>query len=201
MLRIFRRRAGNTTVSETELARRLSTVDYRCTCCDEPVHLRHGPSLRPLGWADPPAPAPDEALDQPGDVLTENYARRGRDMLLRATLPLAIKGTDGHVMPQVWANLSTGDFARFRAAQGRGEADRLGDLAAWLYVRIPASSGPVLNKGVIVPVAGGHMPVFWITDLKHPLHAAQHHGGLSAQEVIALYRDLGATTFLQHLMQ
>lgn len=186
-------------MSEGELAQRLAMPDYRCACCGTQVHHSHAPVLRPLGWADPPAPLDDEALDRPGDVVTPNYARRGRDMLLRARLPIAVKGTDGHVMPQIWASLSTGDFARFRSAQQRGEADRLGDLPAWLYVRIPASTGPVLNKGVIVPLAGGEMPVFWITDPKHPLHAAQHHGGMAAHDIIALYHDLGAAQFVQHL--
>lgn len=197
---LFRRRSVGAGLADDELARRLSDTGYKCRCCGVAVHAAHPVMLRPVGWADPPAPQPDTALDQPGDVVTERYARRGRDMLVRAALPLAVKGTDGHAMPLIWANLSTGDFARLRSAQSRGDADRLGDLPAYLYVRIPASSGPLLSKGVIVPVAGGEMPVFWLTDPKHPLHAAQHHGGLSAREVLALYQDIGAERYLAHLM-
>ena len=64
----------------------------------------------------------------------------------------------------------------------------------WLYSRIPASTGPVLTKGVIVPVAGGAMPVYWITDEKHPLYPAQQDGGMSAEEVWRSYAILVKTS-------
>ncbi|NKX45892.1 DUF2199 domain-containing protein [Roseicyclus persicicus] len=199
MLKLFRRSKAPKPISEAELARRLTAPGYRCACCGEVWDAANAVRLRPFGWAHPPAPLPDEALDGSGDVVTERYARRGRDLLVRAKLPIPVRGTDEHVFLQVWANLSTGDFARFRSAQGRGDADRLGDLFAWLYSRVPAASGPVLSKGVIVPVAGGGMPVYWITDPKHPLLAAQQDGGLTAPEIAALYEDLGAGELLRHL--
>lgn len=199
MLGLFRRKKAPPPLPEAELARRLTATAYRCACCGRLWDAAHGVSLRPLGWANPPEPQPDSAIEQPGDVITAGYARRGRDLLVRAELAIPMRGGEDHVFPQVWANLSTGDFARFRSAQARGDADRLGDLAAWLYSRLPASNGPVLTKGVIVPVAGGALPLYWITDPKHPLHAAQHHGGMSAPQIAALYEDLGAGALLAHL--
>lgn len=199
MLRLFRRKTAPKPLNEAELARRLTSTAYRCTCCGQLWDAAHGVRLRPVGWVDPPAVQAEGALDQPGDVITEAYARRGRDMLVRAEFAIPVRGTEHHVFPQVWANLSVGDFARFRSAQARGDADRLGDLSAFLYCRLPASSGPLLSKGVIVPVAGGGLPLYWITDPKHPLHAAQHHGGLSPAQVVALYEDLGAQALLTHL--
>jgi hypothetical protein len=199
MLRLFRRTKPPKPLDEADLAKRLTATAYRCACCGDVWDGAHGVRLRPLGWAVPPATQPDTALDQPGDVITESYGRRGRDLLVRAELAIPVRGTEDHVFPEVWANLSTGDFARFRSAQARGDADRLGDLSAWLYSRLPASSGPVLTKGVIVPVAGGLRPLYWITDAKHPLYAAQHHGGMSAAEIAALYEDLGAKALLDHL--
>jgi hypothetical protein len=199
MLRLFKRAKGPKPVPEAELARRLTAPGYRCACCNMVLDAAYAVRLRPFGWAQPPAPEPDSAIEGAGDVITDHYARRGRDVLVRAHLPIPVRDTDDHVFLGVWANLSTGDFARFRSAQARGDADRLGDLAAWLYARIPASSGPVLNKGVIVPVAGGAMPVFWITDPKHPLHAAQQDGGMAASDIVALYEDLGAGDILSHL--
>jgi hypothetical protein len=199
MLKLFRRTRAPKPIDEAELARRLTAPGYRCACCNEVWDAANALRLRPFGWTDPPAPQPDAALDGPGDVVTERYARRGRDLLVRARLPIPVTGTDDHVFLGVWANLSTGDFARFRSAQGRGDADRLGDLFAWLYCRIPASSGPVLTKGVIVPVAEGAVPVYWITDPKHPLHRAQQDGGMTATEIAALYEDLGAGEIIRHL--
>jgi len=199
MLRLFKRTKRPKPIAEAELARRLTASGYRCACCDEVVDAAYAVRLRPFGWTHPPAPQPDTAIEGTGDVVTERYARRGRDLLVRAHLPIPVRGTEDHVFLAVWANLSVGDFARFRSAQGRGEADRLGDLFAWLYCRIPATTGPVLTKGVIVPVAGGGIPVYWITDTKHPLHPAQHDGGLTAREIVALYGDLGAGELLRHL--
>lgn len=199
MLKLFRRTKRPKALSEAELARRLTASGYRCACCDEVLDAAYAVRLRPFGWAHPPAPEPDIAIERMGDVITERYARRGRDLLVRAHLPIPVKGTDDHVFLGVWASLSTGDFARFRSAQGRGDADRLGDILAWLYCRIPTASGPVLSKGVVVPVAGGAVPVYWITDEKHQLFAAQQDGGLSAQEIVTLYEDLGATDVLSHL--
>ena len=45
------------------------------------------------------------------------------------------------------------------------------------YCRVPASSGPVLTKGLIVPVSGGGMPVYWITEPKHPCSPPSRRGG------------------------
>jgi hypothetical protein len=199
MLRLFRRSKAPKPIPEAELARRLTAPGYRCSCCGEVLDAAHAVKVRPFGWPDPPAPQADEAIEGTGDVITERYARRGRDLLARAHLPIPVAGTDEHVFLGVWANLSTGDFARFRSAQGRGDADRLGDLFAWLYSRVPASTGPVLSKGVIVPVAGGGLPVYWVTDEKHPLFAAQQDGGMSAHDIAALYADLGAGYLLTHL--
>jgi hypothetical protein len=199
MLKLFRRSKRPKPIPEAELARRLTAPGYRCACCGEVLGASHAVKVRPFGWPDPPAPQPDEAIEGTGDVITERYARRARDLLVRAHLPIPVQGTDEHVFLGVWANLSTGDFARFRSAQGRGDADRLGDLFAWLYSRVPASTGPVLSKGVIVPVTGGGVPVYWITDEKHPLFAAQQQGGMSAGDIVALYDDLGAGDLLTHL--
>jgi len=199
MLRLFKRPKRQKPIAEAELARRLTASGYRCACCNEVVDAAYAVRLRPFGWSQPPAPEPDTAIEGSGDVVTERYARRGRDLLVRAHLPIPVTGTEDHVFLGIWANLSIGDFARFRSAQGRGEADRLGDLFAWLYCRIPASTGPVLTKGVIVPVAGGGMPVYWITDEKHPLFPAQQGGGLTAHDIVALYEDLGAADIVTHL--
>ncbi|PWK62893.1 DUF2199 domain-containing protein [Roseicyclus mahoneyensis] len=199
MLKLFRRNKGPKPIPDDELARRLTAPGYRCACCNEVVDAAHAVRLRPFGWTHPPAPQPDSAFDGGGDIITERYARRGRDLLVRAHLPIPVRGTDEHVFLSVWANVSIGDFARFRSAQGRGDADRLGDLFGWLYCRIPASSGPVLTKGVIVPVGGGGVPVYWITDEKHPLFPAQQDGGMSAPDIVVLYEDLGANEVLKHL--
>lgn len=199
MLRLFRRKTAPKPLDEADLGRRLTATSYRCACCGTVWDAAHGVALRPLGWANPPDAQPDSAFDQPGDVITARYARRSRDLLVRAELAIPMRASEDYVFVQVWANLSTGDFARFRSAQARDDADRLSDLSAWLYSRLPAASGPVLTRGVIVPVAGGGLPVYWITDVKHPLYAAQHHGGLSATEIAALYEDLGAAALLAHL--
>lgn len=199
MLKLFKRNKAPKPIPEDELARRLTAPGYRCACCNEVLDAAHAVKVRPFGWTDPPAAQPDSAFDGSGDVITERYARRGRDLLVRAHLPIPVRGTDDHVFLGVWANLSTGDFARFRSAQGRGDADRIGDIFAWLYSRIPASTGPVLSKGVIVPVAGGAMPIYWVTDEKHPLHAAQQDGGMTAHDIVALYDDLGAADLIAHL--
>jgi hypothetical protein len=202
MLRLFRRTPKPPKpLPEAELARRLTAPGYRCACCGEVLDAAHAIRLRaPFGWPDPPAPEPDAAFDGAvGDIITERYARRGRDLLVRAHLPLPVQGTDEHVFLGVWAWLSTGDFARFRSAQARGDAERLGDLASFLYSRLPARDGPLLSAGFLVPVEGGGMPVYWITDDKHPLHAAQHAGGMTATAICDLYADLGADDLLAHL--
>jgi len=199
MLKLFRRAKSLKPVPEEELARRLTAPGYRLAGTGEVLDAAYAVRLRPFGWPDPPAPQPDEALEGPGDVVTERYARRGRDMLVRAHLPIPVTGTEDHVFLTVWANLSPGDFARLRSAQERGDADRLGDLFAWLYCRVPASSGPVLTKGLIVPVSGGGMPVHWITEPKHPLFAAQQEGGMTATDILALYEDLGAGKIVAEL--
>jgi hypothetical protein len=204
-MRIFGRKLGRAgkSLSEAELGRRLTAEGYRCAVRNEVMDAPFAVRLKaPFGWPDPPAPLPDAAFDEApssSDVITERYARRGRDLLVRAHLPLPVIGTDAHVFLGIWGHLSIGDFARFRSAQARGDADRLGDLSSWLYSRIPPSTGPVLTKGILVPVAGGNMPVYWITDEKHPLCRAQHDGGITPTEVAELYEEFGLSEFMERL--
>lgn len=201
--KLFRRPArAPKALPEEELARRLTAPGYRCTCCNEVLDAAYAVRMRaPFGWPDPPAPLPDEAMETVGgqqDIITESYARRNRDWLVRANLPIPVKGTDAHVFLNVWVSLSLGHHARFRNAQLRGDADQLGDLLAWLYNRLPPENGPILTKGLLVPQAEGKRPVYWITDEKHPLHAGQQ-GGMTAADIVALYEALGATELLEHL--
>ncbi|MEQ8367011.1 MAG: DUF2199 domain-containing protein [Roseicyclus sp.] len=203
MIGLFKRIKGAPKpLPEDELARRLTAPGYRCACCDEVVDAAYAVRLRaPFGWPDPPAPEPDSALEGLGgqrDIITENFARRARDWLVRCYLPIPVKGTPDHVFLSVWVSLSLGHHARFRSAQIRGDADQLGDLFSWLYNRLPPSSGPILTKGLLVPQAGGLTPFYWITDEKHPLYPAQQEG-LTAHEIAELYAELGAQEVLQHL--
>ena len=43
------------------------------------------------------------------------------------------------------------------------------------------------------------MPVYWITEPKHPLFAAQQEGGMTATDILALYEDLGAGKIVAEL--
>jgi len=187
---------------EEELARRLIAPGYRCALSGEVLDAPHAIRMPgPFGWPDPPAPQPDDKLEElsgQGDLLTENYARRNRDWLLRANLPILVSGTDGHVFLGIWASLPLGNHARFRSAQSRGDAETLGDLPSWLYTRLPPESGPLLTKGVIVPVPDGAVPYFWIMDQKHPLYAAQQEG-MSATDLLDLYVALGAGDLVDRL--
>lgn len=205
MIRLFKRRKrAPKPLAEAELARRLTTHDYRCICCDEVVDAPNAVRLRaPFGWPDAPDPHPDSAMDELSgihDILTENFARRNRDWLLRASLPLPVQGTEAHIFIGVWCSLPLGHFARFRSAQTRGEADQLGDMTSFLYSRLPADSGPLLTKGILVPQAGGLPPVYWITDERHPLYPWQHDGGIAPADAVELFRALGAEYTLEHLL-
>ena len=113
--------------------------------------------LRPFGWTQPARPAAryghrgNRRRGEPN--ATPAAARRPAG---RAHLRSRCAATR---MMCSWPSGRTCRWAispRFRSAQGRGEADRLGDLFAWLHCRTPRhETGPVLTKGVIVPVAGG----------------------------------------------
>jgi len=201
MIRLFRRQKPPRVVPEAELARRLVDPDYACACCG--TILRAGSGIvrpeAPFSWKNPPDPAPDDVFDAGGmEIFTENYARRDGENLLRAYLPIPVKGTEGSVFLGVWCSLKTGNHARFRAAQARGEADRLGELDSWLYTQLPRLTGPLLTEGVIVPYSDGRTPLYWITNAKHPFHIAQHEG-LSATEILEVYESFGCADLVKHL--
>lgn len=198
--KIFRRQKPAKDVPEAELARRLVDPDYACACCGEV--LGAAKAVRPeapFSWKNPPEPAEDAAFDAGGlELFTENYARRDGDNLLRAYLPIPVKGTEGTVFLGVWCSLKAGNHARFRSAQVRGDADKLGDLPSWLYTQLPRLTGPLLTEGVVVPYPEGRTPLYWITTPKHPFHAAQQDG-LSATEVLEIYESFGCGDVVAHL--
>jgi hypothetical protein len=201
MIGRFRRRKSTPEVPEAELARRLTDEDYACACCGKVLHAGTGvvwPEA-PFGWKNPPEPAPDEAFEAGGmELFTKNYARRDGDNLLRAYLPIPVKGTEGSVFLGVWASLKTGNHARFRSAQTRGEADRLGDLSSWLYTQLPRLTGPLLTEGVLVPYSDGRPPLYWITTEKHPFYTAQQEG-LTAGEILEIYESFDQSDMIAHI--
>ncbi|MEJ6391752.1 DUF2199 domain-containing protein [Gymnodinialimonas sp. 2305UL16-5] len=202
MIRRLFRRQKSRPLTEAELAHRLIDPGYACTCCGEVLNAAAGAvwPTAPFGWTNPPAPYPDDAFDTAGrDVLTENYARRGGDTLLRAYLPIPVQGTETQVFLGVWCSLKVGNHARFRSAQARGDADRMGDMFSWLYTQLPAMTGPLLTEGVLTPYSQGRLPLYWITAEKHPLYRAQQDG-LTASEILALYRDMGCGDLVDHLI-
>lgn len=188
-------------VPEAELARRLTDEDYACACCGKVLHAGTGViwPKGPLNWKNPPDPAEDAVFEDGGlEIFTKNYARRDGDNLLRAYLPVPVKGTEGSVFIGVWASLRAGNHARFRAAQARGDADRLGDLPSFLYTQLPRLTGPLLTEGIISPYSDGRMPLYWITTEKHPFYAAQQEG-LSAVEIVEIYESFGQSELIKHL--
>lgn len=199
--KLFRRSKPPRVVPEEELARRLVDPDYACACCG--VTLRAATGVvhpeAPFSWKNPPEPADDAAFDAGGpELFTENYARRDGDNLLRAYLPIPVKGTEGTVFLGVWCSLKAGNHARFRSAQARGDADNLGELFSWLYTQLPRLTGPLLTEGVIVPYAEGRKPLYWITTQKHPFYKAQQEG-LTATEILEIYESFGCEDMVQHL--
>lgn len=199
--RLFRGRKPARALPEAELARRLTDPDYACACCGEVLHAAVGvirPDV-PFGWKNPPDPVADDSFDDGNyEVLTENFARRDGEKLLRAWLPIPVKGTDASVFIGVWCSLKIGNHTRFRTAQARGEADRLGNLSSLLYTQIPPLTGPLLTEGVLTPVPGGQLPHYWITAKKHPFHAAQQDG-MTATEILSLYETFGRGDVVSHL--
>lgn len=198
--RILRRPKPPRQVPEAELARRLIDPDYACACCG--TVLNAAKALRPeapFSWKNPPEPACDSAFDAGGiELFTENYARRDGDNLLRAYLPIPVKDTDGTVFIGVWASLKAGNHARFRAAQVRGDADKLGEMPSWLYTQLPRLTGPLLTEGVVIPYSDGRTPLYWITTPRHPFHAAQHDG-LGATQILEIYESFGFGALVAHL--
>lgn len=198
--KILHRQKSPRIVPEAELARRLIDPNYACACCG--TVLGAAKALRPeapFSWRNPPEPAPDCAFDGGGvELFTENYARRDGENLLRAYLPIPVKGTDGAVFLGVWASLKAGKHARFRAAQARGDADKLGNLPSWLYTQLPRLTGPLLTEGLIVPYSEGLTPLYWITTPKHPFYAAQQDG-LTASEILEIYESFGYGALVSHL--
>ncbi|WP_224814424.1 DUF2199 domain-containing protein [Hasllibacter sp. MH4015] len=199
--KLFSRQKSVKVVPEEELARRLTDPEYRCACCN--VELRAGTGVvrpeAPFSWKNPPEPDPDEVFENGGaEIFTENYARRDGDNLLRAYLPIPVRGTDREVFIGVWCSLKAGNHARFRSAQARGEADKLGEMFSWLYTQLPRLTGPLLTAGALVPYSDGRTPLYWITDKKHPFHAFQQDG-MSATDILSLYEDFGCGDMVKHL--
>lgn len=190
--KIFRRSKPARVVPEAELARRLTDPDYTCACCGTVLGAAKTVWPKaPLSWKNPPEPTDDSVFDGGGtELFTHNYARRDGDNLLRAYLPIPVKGTEGTVFIGVWCSLRTGNHARFRAAQARGDADKLGELRSMLDTQLPRWTGPLLTEGVIEPYSDGRTPLYWITTPKHPFHAAQQDG-LGALEIFEIYENFG----------
>ncbi len=201
MIGRFRRSKTPPEVPEDELARRLTDPDYACKCCGTVLHAGTGvvwPDA-PFSWKNPPLPAEDATFDDGGvEILTHNYARRDGDSLVRAYLPIPVKGTQSNVFFGVWCSLKAGNHARFRGSQARGEADRLGDMVSWLYTQLPRLTGPLLTQGLITPYSDGRPPLYWITTEKHPFYAAQKDG-LTATEILEIYESFGRGDMVKHL--
>ncbi|GAB5446645.1 DUF2199 domain-containing protein [Gymnodinialimonas sp.] len=200
MIRLFRRNKSAPELPEAELARRLvdpdNTVERNGALV--PVAKAMRPEA-PFSWKNPPEPAEDAAFEAGGmELFTENYARRDGDNFLRAYLPIPVKGTEGTVFLGVWCSLKAGNHARFRSAQARGDADKLGEMHSWLYTQLPRLTGPLLTEGVVVPYSDGRTPLYWITTPKHPFHGAQQEG-MTAGQVLEIYESFGCDDVIRQL--
>jgi hypothetical protein len=200
--KLFRRpRATAPELPEAELARRLTDRSYACTCCGTVLRAADG-AVRPeapFGWKNPPDAKDDDTFELGYmEMLTQSYARRDGNFLVRAFLPIPVIGTDSEVFIGVWASLSSGHHARFRSLQARGEAQTLGEQFSWLYTQVPPLTGPLLTKGTLVPYSDGRTPLYWITDEKHPFHDAQREG-MRAAEILDLYEAMGCAEVVKHL--
>ncbi|OAN84523.1 hypothetical protein A8B78_06600 [Jannaschia sp. EhC01] len=198
--KIFRRSKPARVVPEAELARRLVDPDNVCTCCGTDVVVAKAVRPEaPFSWKNPPEPADDAAFEAGGmELFTENYARRDGNNLLRAYLPIPVQGTEGTVFLGVWCSLKAGLHARFRSAQVRGDADKLGEMPSWLYTQLPRLTGPLLTEGVVIPYSEGRTPLYWITTPKHPFYAAQQEG-LTATQILEIYESFGCGDVADHL--
>ncbi len=199
--KLFRRDRPAPVVPEAELARRLVDPDYCSPNSGEPLRAANGvvrPEA-PFSWKNPPEAKEDETFELGYmEMLTDNYARRDGIFFLRAYLPVPLKDTDGQVFIGIWCSLSSGHHARFRSAQARGEADKLGEMSSWLYTQLPRLTGPLLTKGVLVPYSEGRTPFYWITDEKHPFHTAQNEG-MSATDILALYESFDCADVVKQI--
>ncbi|MEJ6388165.1 DUF2199 domain-containing protein [Gymnodinialimonas ulvae] len=200
--KLFRRtRPPAPALPEAELARRLTDRAYQCTCCGTVLRAADG-AVRPeapFGWKNPPDAKDDETFELGYmEMLTQSYARRDGNFLVRAFLPIPVIGTESEVFLGVWASLSSGHHARFRSLQARGEAQTLGEQLSWLYTQVPPISGPLLTKGTLVPYSDGRTPLYWITDEKHPFFAAQRDG-MRAGDILDLYEVMGCEEMVKHL--
>lgn len=190
--KLFRREKPKPAVPEHELARRLIDPDYACPSTGK---VLNAPSAlwpeAPFGWKNPPEPEDDSVYDMGGTVIfTHNYARRDGESLVRAYLPIPVKGTEGSVYLGVWCSLRTGMHARFRNAQSRGDAQNLGEMSSFLYTQLPRFTGPLLSEGVLLPHPDGRVPFYRITTPKHPYFAAQQEG-MSASDILDIYDSFG----------
>ncbi len=186
---------------EAELARRLTDRDY-CSAINGKVLRAADGAVRPpapFGWKNPPEPKEDETFEQGYmEMLTDNYARRDGNFLVRAFLAIPVKDTESEVFLGVWCSLSSGHHARFRSAQVRGDAQNIGEQFSWLYTQLPPLTGPLLTKGTLVPYSEGRTPLYWIADEKHPLYAAQRDG-MSAKDILDLYEQMDCGEVVRHL--
>jgi hypothetical protein len=189
------------TLPEEELARRLTDRDY-CSAINGKVLRAADGAVRPVapfGWTNPPEAKHDDTFELGYmEMLTDNYARRDGNFLVRAYLAIPVQGTDSEVFLGVWCSLSSGHHARFRSAQVRGDAQNIGEQFSWLYTQLPPLSGPLLTKGTLVPFSDSRMPLYWIADEKHPLYAAQRDG-MRASEILELYEAMGFGEVVRHL--
>jgi len=184
---IFRK---DTALSEDPRWQRFNDKDFACPCCGQNFS-----GIFDIGF-DHPDPWPHGSREQSGlEILIVREDRLGTDLctfdnnfLVRAILPLPIKGSDQRFAFGCWGSLSKENFDAY--TNDALEKHNFEGVFSWLTNSLPTFETTDPLPCSLVPGEKGQRPSLWVHE-GHALHDAQQDG-ISFDHLLDIYALAGS---------
>lgn len=130
-----------------------------------------------------------DALQDGRDILTKDFCVMGEHRFVRCILLLPVQGSNLDMGFGVWGTLSHRNFDAYVDTFDSKVSETLASAFSWLSNSLPgAKAEPV--EALIQFQSGNTRPHLQITEVEHPLFAAQSEG-LSFDHLLEIYAQSG----------
>ena len=183
----WRRREGARSAVE-----QLRSGHWDCTGCEgEHSGMIDLAAFAPDPWPGPSEYEPNSALRTEGDFLSEDFCViDGHYFFARCVLEIPVHGLAEKFGFGCWSTLSRQNFDRYIGGfDGEGYGGQ-GPWSSWLCNRLFDHVGDAPLACWMYPQLARQRPTLAVADPEHPLAAAQADG-ISAEQVLAIYRHYG----------
>ena len=156
---------------------------YQCSCCGreyDELPLVFGNEFPDYYYSVPPDEREERVEKQESHCVVdgEHFFHRGR-------LTIPINDNDQDLILNVWTSISEDNFRKRNQLWARADRVKEGPYFGWLQTTIPTYGDTINIKTIAIENEIGLIPTIEVTEVGHPLKAAQDKG-ISFQKALEI---------------